>query len=107
MSSWIAAGFLVAGFALFVKLFGLIGNSRKVIGASRRSLKIVRTVSLDDNAKEVLLQACSMQLLWLAILIALGTTAAIAAPLAILWACEQLGLISLRSVGQVTVSPVF
>lgn len=107
MSSWIAAGFLVAGFALFVKLFGLIGNSRKVIAVSRRSLKIVRTVSLDDNAKEVLLQACSLQLLWMAILIALGTTAAIAAPLAILWACEQLGLISLRSVGQVTVSPVF
>ncbi len=107
MSSWIAAGFLVAGFALFVKLFGLIGNSRKVIAVSRRSLNIVRTVSLDDNAKEALLQACSLQLLRLAILIALGTTAAIAAPLAILWACEQLGLISLRSVGHVTVSPVF
>jgi len=107
MSSWAAAGFLVAGFALFAKLFGLVGNSQKVIAVSRRSLKIVRTVGLNDDAKEVLLQAQSLRLLRLAILIAFGSAAAVAAPLAILWICEQLGLISLESVGQVAVSPVF
>ena len=66
MIQWIAAGFLVAGFVVLAKLFGLVEKSRNVIALSHRSLGIVCNTGLSDEAKETALQQNAGRLFGLA-----------------------------------------
>ena len=54
--NWIAAVFLVIGFAVLVRVFGLVQKTRDVVQVSQQSLKVIRSRDLDDSAKEAALQ---------------------------------------------------
>ena len=107
MIQWIAAGFLVAGFVVLAKRFGLVEQTGNVIGLSHGSLAIVRNASLSDRAKETALQENAKRLFGLAFSLACGATAAVLAPMGLLWLGERLGWITLASVCEVVVSPAF
>jgi hypothetical protein len=107
MTAWIAAGFLVTGFVVLAKSFGLVEKSGDVVLLSRRSLAIVRNPNLSDDTKEVALQQNAKRLFALAFSLALGTAAAVLAPTGVIWLCDRLGWISLASVFEVAVSRTF
>jgi hypothetical protein len=107
MTAWIAAAFLVAGFVVLAKLFGLIEKSGSVVALSRRSLAIVRSPSLSDDAKEVQLQQNAKRLFVLALLLAVGMAAALLMPAGLVWLCDRLGWISWQSVCNTAISPSF
>jgi len=107
MISWIAAGFLVAGFIVLARLLGLAEKGVDVVAISRRSLAIIRNPGLSDETKETALQKNAARLFRLAFDIALGGTMSVCAPLGILWLADRLGLISLEFACAVVVSPAF
>jgi hypothetical protein len=107
MTPWIAAGFLVVGFLVLLRLFGLVENSRIVLGVSRRSLGVIRNASLSDEAKERALQSDAKELFRLFFVLAFGGAAALLLPLGVVWLCDWLGLLSLQAVFDVALSPAF
>lgn len=107
MIAWMAAGFLVVGFVVFAKLFGLVEKSGDVVAVSRGSLAILRDRSLSDDEKETSLQKNAGQLFRLAFSLGLGSAAAVLAPLGMLWVCDRLGWVSLASACDTAVSPPF
>ena len=107
MIPWIAAGFLVVGFLVLLRLFGLVENSRIVLTVARRSLEVIRSQSLSDEAKETALQSDAKQLFRLFFTLLFGGAAAVLLPLGVVWLCDWLGLLSLRSVFEVALSPAF
>ena len=107
MIQWIAAAFLVVTFVVVVRLFGLVEKSRNVVTVARRSLGVIRSSSLSDDAKEVALQRDAKQLFRLFFMLAFGGAAAVLLPMGLLWLCDQLGLISLASVLSAALSPAF
>jgi hypothetical protein len=107
MTAWIAAGFIVAGFVVLAKLFGLVEKSGSVFVLSRRSLAVIRDAGLSDDAKEAALQQNAKRLFALAFFLALGSAAALLLPAGLVWLCDRLGWISLASVCDVALSPAF
>lgn len=107
MTAWIAAGFLVVGFLVLLRLFGLVENSRRVVAISRRSLEVIRSPSLSDEAKQTALQSDAKQLFRLFFVLAFGGAAAVLLPLGVVWLGDRLGLLSLTSVLAVALSPAF
>jgi hypothetical protein len=107
MISWFGAAFLVFGFIVLLRLFGLVEKSGDVVTISRRSVGVIRNSTLSEEAKEAALQKDAKQLLCLFFVITFGAAAAVLLPAGLLWGCDQLGWISLDSVLSITVSPVF
>jgi hypothetical protein len=107
MISWIGAAFLVFGFVMLIRVFGLVERSRDVVTMARDSMGVVRNVELSDQAKEKALQKNAIQLAKLFLILAFGGATACLAPAAVLWVCDQLDWISLDSVFSVALSPTF
>lgn len=107
MTAWIGAGFVVAGFVVLAKLFGLVEKSGNVIALSRSSLGVVRNTGLSDEAKEAALQENAKQLFRLAFSLAFGAAVAVLSPMGLVWLCDRLGWISTSSVCDVIISPWF
>ena len=95
MIAWLAAGFLVLGFVVLIQVFGLVDKTRDVVAVSRRSLGVIRSSSMSDDAKEAALQADAKQLFRLFLILACGTTVAVLLPMGLLWLGDRLGLLSL------------
>jgi hypothetical protein len=107
MIQWIGAAFLVVGFIFLAKLFGLVERSRDVVTIARRSLEVIRSDRLSDEAKESALQRDSKQLFLLFFILAFGGAAAVLLPMGLLWLCDRLGWLSLSSVVGTVLSPAF
>jgi len=107
MIHWIAAAFLVIGFIFLVKVFGLFKKSKQVVTVARRSFEVLRSASLDDEAKETALQRDTKQLLGLFLILTFGGAAAVMLPMGLVRFGDLLGLFSLQSVLDVTLSPAF
>lgn len=105
--NWIAAVFLVVGFAVLVRVFRLVEKTRKVGRVSRKSLEVIRSRSLDDSAKEAALQRDAGKLFKIFFVLALGTAAALMLPMSMVWMGNELGLVSLDGVMDITLSPIF
>ena len=107
MIQWLGAFFLVVGFVVLAQLFGLVERSRNVVTIARRSLKVIRSKRLSDEAKELQLQKNSQQLFLLFFILASGGAMAVLLPMGLLWFCDRLGWLSLSSVLNTVVSPLF
>jgi hypothetical protein len=107
MIEWMAAGFLVVGFVVLANWFRLVEKSGNVVALSRRSLDIIRDKNMADDAKEAALRANAARLFGLAFMLALGASAAVLAPTALVWLCDCFGWISPASVYEVALSPAF
>ncbi len=107
MINWIAAVLLVVLFLFLIKKLRLVENSRTVIGVARRSMAVITSSTLSDDAKELALRSDLKHLLRLFILIVFGWTAGVFIPMGSLWLCHKAGLLSMGSVHAVLFSPVF
>ncbi len=105
--SWIGAFFLVFGFVVLIRLFGLVNKSGEVVTLSRRSFEVIRNSTLSDEDKESALQKNTKLLIRLFFILTFGGITALLFPVGILWAFDQIGLISLKSVFSVATSPLF
>jgi len=96
--------FLVVGFVVLVRKFGLVQKSGDVFGLVKSTLEVLRNPSLDDAAKESALQSHAKQLFSLFLLLTVGAAAALALPTGVIWLLDLLRVLSLRSVIEVTLS---
>lgn len=107
MTDWVAAAFLVVGFVVLIRLFRLAEWTREVVDASRRSIGVIRSRTLSDDEKEAALKKDAGLLFRLSFILLLGGAAAFLLPIALMWFCDWVGFISLASMLDVALSPVF
>lgn len=96
--SFVGAALLVAGFIVLVKIFGLLKKSTEAITVAKRAYADFQNPHLSDDAKEVALQGYAKKLFLLFFLITLGSIAALALPIGLLWLLEQINILSLNAV---------
>lgn len=107
MIAVVGACLMVAAFAFLVQWFGLVEKSRIAVSLANRSLGVIRSSKLSDDAKEASLRKDALQLFRLFFALAFGGTAAILSPMGALWLCDRLGLIAMASVSNVITSYSF
>jgi len=107
MMHWLGALYLLGSFAIFVRAFGLVEKSRKVVAVTGSSLALIRNPALDDEQKEAALRRDALLLFRLFFVLALGGAAALLVPAALIWSGDQFGVVSLEAVLRTTVSPTF
>lgn len=95
---------VVLGFVLFVKIFGLVEKSSKVISIAKSSLAVVQDANLDDLQKEVAMQKHAKELFYLFFLITLGSLLALAIPFGVIWLMEYAELLTVQEVIETTLS---
>lgn len=95
---------VVLGFILFVKLFGIVEKSSKVIRIAKSSLTVVRDADLDDLQKEIVMQKHAKELFYLFFLIATGSIVALAIPFVLIWLMEYAELLTVDEVIDATLS---
>jgi hypothetical protein len=96
--------FLVVGFVVLVKVFGLLGKCSEVLDLARTSLAVLRNPSLDDDAKESALQSIAVKLFALFLLLTAGAALALVLPAGLIWVLDLLHVVSLRAVLELTLS---
>jgi hypothetical protein len=96
--------FLVVGFVLLVRAFGLIAKCGDVLDLVQSSLGVLREPSLDDDARERALQSHAKRLFALFFLLTAGAALALALPAALIWVLDALGLVSFDAVVDMTLS---
>jgi hypothetical protein len=96
--------FLVTGFIVILKIFRVVDKSTRVIEISRQSVADLRSVDLDDDAKESAMQNHAKQLFGLFLLITIGGIAAVFLPIAVIWGLDRLQLVSIDAILSVTLS---
>ena len=96
--------FLVVGFVVLVKVFGLLKKCSEVLDLARTSLAVLRNPSLDDDAKESALQSNAMKLFTLFLLLTAGAALALVLPAGLIWVLDLLHVVSLRAVLELTLS---
>ena len=98
---------LLVGFVAFMKLFGLVEKSIKVVNIAKLSITIVQDASLDDNQKESMMQKHAKELFSLFFLITIGSIAALAIPFTLVWLMELANLLTVNDVIETTLSLKF
>lgn len=92
MISWVAASLLVTGFLILIKVLHVIDNCFKVISIASEAASVVTDKKLDDLSKEKQLQAATLQLLKLFVLILAGSIASVGIPAALIWSLHYAGI---------------
>jgi len=95
---------IIVGFFIFMKLFGLVEKSTKVINLAKSAVKIVRDAHLDDYQKEIAMQKHAKELLSLFFLITIGGIMALAIPFSLIWLMELAKLLTVTEVIETTLS---
>lgn len=95
---------IVFGFIVFMKLFGLVEKSTKVINIAKSATTIVRDKDIGDYQKEIAMKKYSKNLLSLFFLITIGSIIALAVPLSIIWLMEFAKLLTVKEVVEMTLS---
>ena len=98
---------IVLGFLIFIKIFGLVEKSTKVISIAKSSMTIVQNASLDDFEKEVAMQKHAKKLFSLFLLISIGSAIALAIPFSLIWLMEYNNLLTAPWVSWRTLSAEF
>lgn len=107
MIVWIAAVLLVVAFIAVLKALQLNQRGNRIVEIALDSLEILSSSQLSDEQKESGLQKNSIKLFGLFLQLIFGFLVALALPLGLLWLAAQFGLVSLRSVLNLTVSRLF
>lgn len=107
MIHWVVAAFLVVCFVVIVRILGLIEKSKQVVCIARQSFSVIQNSSLNDNTKRVILQSDARRLFKIFFNLAFGGAVAVLLPIGLVWVGDLLGLISLESVLNITLSPTF
>jgi hypothetical protein len=102
--SYAGAIILVIGFLLLIKYLKVVEKSSKVITIAKQSIIIVRHSEISDMQKEKALQKNAKELLLLFLYIFTFSLLALAIPFALIWLMELLGLFSVQSVIETTLS---
>lgn len=95
--NYVFAAFLVVGFLGLMKSFGLMNKSIRVINIAKSAVSDLKDRALDDDAKEVLIQAHAKKLFVLFALIVLGSAGAVFLPVALLVLGDAFGWLSLEA----------
>jgi len=98
--------FAILVIALF-KVFKLVEYSKGVFSAARLSAADMTNKEMSDGEKEKALQTHAKRLFSLFFLITLGAAAAFAIPLALFWAADLMGLVSLDAIFEAALSLEF
>ena len=98
---------LILGFMILLKVFGLIGRTKKVTGVARSALEVVRDRDLDDRQKEAATQKYAKELFSLFIVIAGASLIALGIPLGIVWIMELANLLTVAEVISATLTLEF
>ncbi len=101
------AVFLVVGFIILMKFFSLVEKSLEVVNISKYSVEIVRDKSLNDHQKEIAMQKYAKELFFLFFLITLGGIAAVLIPFGVICLLESVGVLTVDSVIETTLSLEF
>ena len=107
MIAWLGAGFLVAGFMTLMAVFRLADRHRDVMAVASRSLSVIGNPALTDDEKERALRRHAKHLFALLCLVTLGGLGAVLLPVGALWVLDRLGWLSLDSILQTALSPLF
>ncbi len=91
----------------FDKAIRLIKRTKQIVTISRHSIEAIRNSNLDDKQKEIALQQNGKHLFKLFLILAFGGATSILLPLDVVWLFDRIGLVSFRSVLDVTFSTVF
>lgn len=105
--AWIGGFILVLGFLLFLKLFKVVNKSRDVIDVAKISLSTVRNKELSDLEKEKIMQKNAMKMFPLFLWISIGSILALLIPMALVWLLEQIGIMKLDEVIELSLSWLF
>lgn len=105
--AWIGGFILVLGFLLFLKVFKVVNKSRDVIEVAKISLSTVRNKELSDLEKEKIMQKNAMKMFPLFLWISIGSILALLIPMALVWLLEQIGIMKLDEVIQLSLSWLF
>lgn len=100
----VAAVIVILGFFFFLKLFGIVEKSTKVVEISKSSFSVIRNPDLDDRQKEAQTQAFAKELFSLFFFITIGSMLAIALPFALIWLMEFVNLVKVEDVIETTLS---
>ena len=98
---------LILGFMILLKVFGLIGRTKKVTGVARSALEVVRDRDLDDRQKEAATQKYAKELFSLFIVIAGASLIALGIPLGLVWIMELANLLTVAEVISATLTLEF
>lgn len=107
MMTFIGTLILISGFLVFIKLFGLVDKSGKVVELAKDAGSVIRDANLDDYQKEKAMQKNAIKLLTLFILITLSGFAALAIPLAFLCLMEYVNFLKVDKVIEMSLSIEF
>lgn len=107
MIPYLSAVFLAVGFIGVAKVCGLVPRARAAITTSKRTLEVVKSPNLDDEAKEAALQQHARELFAAFLFLTFGGAAAVGLPAAILWGLEQIHIGSVSAAIDVALSPAF
>ena len=92
MISWLGATFIVVGFLILIKVLLVIDNSLKVIHIAKEAAAVVTSKELDDLSKEKQLQAASIDLMKLFVIILIGSIAALGIPAGLVYLLNFSGI---------------
>ncbi|MBI1252536.1 MAG: hypothetical protein GC189_13825 [Alphaproteobacteria bacterium] len=98
MLAYALAGAAIVVAAFLLRAFGVVGRFGEIMRDSRSGFAALSDAALDDDAKERAAQQASVRLFQHFLIVTLSAAAALAAPLAALWALDAVGAISLARV---------
>ena len=98
MIPYIGAAIIVVGFIICMRLFKLVEMSLDVISISKMAVADVQNSEMDDDAKELALQAGAIKLFKLFFLLTLGGALALITPTALVWSLELMHVLTLEAV---------
>jgi hypothetical protein len=104
MTSFFGALLLVAGVIALIKVSGLFPRALQAVRTSKGAFDVISDPQLPDERKESLLQKYSLSLLRSFGDLLIRGAGSIAIPLALLWALEFAGVLSLKAVLDLTLS---
>ena len=102
--SYAGAVILVVGFLVLIKYLKVVEKSSKVITIARQSVMVVRDSETSDLQKEKALQKYTKELFSLFFDIVIVSLLALAIPFGLVWLMEVMGLLSVQSVIDTTLS---
>jgi hypothetical protein len=102
--TYLAAFGLIAGFVALILAFDVIPLSARVMAAGQEATRDLADTSMDDDTKEKVIQGHSLKMFGLFFRITLAAGAAILFPLGMIWSLDLMGLVSLKSVLDTTLS---
>jgi hypothetical protein len=104
MTSFFGALLLVAGVIALIKVSGLLPRALQAVRRSRSAFDVISDPQLPDERKESLLREYSLSLLRSFLDLLIRGAGSIVIPVALLWALEFAGVLSLKAVLDLTLS---